>query len=48
LIRGLPPGAWTRVGTANKKPISVRALIYIIAGHERDHLGTLRARYGVE
>jgi hypothetical protein len=26
----------------------VRALIYIIAGHERDHLGTLKARYGVE
>ena len=47
LIRGFPPGAWTRIGTANGKPISVRALIYIIAGHERDHLGTLRARYGV-
>ncbi len=48
LIRGFPPGAWTRIGTANKNPISVRALIYIIAGHERDHLGTLKARYGVE
>jgi hypothetical protein len=47
LIRGFPPAAWTRIGTANGKPISVRALIYIIAGHERDHLGTLRARYGV-
>jgi hypothetical protein len=48
LIRGFPPGAWSRIGTANTKPISVRALIYIIAGHERDHLGTLKARYGVE
>jgi hypothetical protein len=48
LIRGFPPNAWTRIGTANKKPISVRALIYIIAGHERDHLGTLKARYGVD
>jgi hypothetical protein len=48
LIRGFPPGAWSRIGTANAKPISVRALIYIIAGHERDHLGTLKARYGVE
>ena len=48
LIRGFPPAAWTRSGTANNKPISVRALIYIIAGHERDHLGTLKARYGVE
>lgn len=45
--RGFPPGAWTRVGTANGKPISVRALIYITAGHELDHLGTLRQRYGV-
>lgn len=48
LIRGFPPGAWTRIGTANQNPISVRALIYIIAGHERDHLGTLKARYGIE
>jgi hypothetical protein len=48
LIRGLSLAAWTRIGTANGKLISVRALIYIIAGHERDHLGTLKARYGVE
>ncbi len=46
LVRGLPPAAWTRIGTANGKAISVRALIYIIAGHERHHLGTLRERYG--
>ena len=47
LLRGLPPTAWTRIGTANGKPISVRALVYITAGHERHHLGTLRERYGV-
>jgi len=47
LLRGLSPAAWTRMGTANGKPISVRALAYIIAGHERHHLGTLRERYGV-
>jgi hypothetical protein len=47
LARGFPPAAWTRIGTANGKAISVRALIYIAAGHERDHLGTLRERYGV-
>jgi hypothetical protein len=46
-VRGFPPAAWTRVGTANGKAISVRALIYIIAGHERHHLGTLRERYGL-
>jgi hypothetical protein len=48
LVRGLPPAAWRRIGTANGKAISVRALVYIIAGHERDHLGTLRGRYGVK
>ncbi|MGH7631963.1 MAG: DinB family protein [Gemmatimonadales bacterium] len=47
LVRGLPTAAWTRLGTANGKPISVRALVYIIAGHERHHLGTLRERYGL-
>lgn len=47
LVRGLPAAAWTRVGTANGKRISVRALVYIIAGHERHHLATLRERYGV-
>ncbi len=47
LVRGLPSAAWTRVGTANGKPISVRALVYITAGHERHHLATLRERYGV-
>ena len=47
LVRGFPPAAWTRIGTANGKAISVRALIYVIAGHERHHLGTLRERYGV-
>ncbi|HET8623795.1 MAG TPA: DinB family protein [Gemmatimonadales bacterium] len=47
LARGFPPEAWTRIGTANRKAISVRALLYIAAGHERDHLLTLRERYGV-
>jgi uncharacterized damage-inducible protein DinB len=48
LFRGLPPETWTRMGIANGKPISVRALIYIVSGHERHHLGTLRERYGVQ
>ncbi len=47
LVRSFPAAAWTRIGTANGKPISVRALVYIIAGHERHHLSTLRERYGV-
>jgi uncharacterized damage-inducible protein DinB len=36
-----------RRGKANGQPISVRALLYIIAGHERHHLGLLRERYSV-
>ena len=35
----------TRRGKANGKEISVRALMYIIAGHERHHVALLRERY---
>lgn len=34
-----------RRGTANKNPISVRALLYIIAGHHLHHDAVLRERY---
>jgi hypothetical protein len=47
LFRGLPAHVWTRLGTANEKPVSVRALAYIALGHERHHLRILRERYGV-
>jgi uncharacterized damage-inducible protein DinB len=36
-----------RRGRANGQPVSVRALLYIIAGHERHHLGLLRERYSI-
>lgn len=45
LLRHLPADAATRVGTASDKPVSVRALGWIIAGHERHHLGIIRERY---
>lgn len=47
LLRGLEPEAFTRTGTANNSPISVRALAYTIAGHERHHMQVLKERYGV-
>jgi hypothetical protein len=47
LFRHLPPAAWTRVGTANTHPVSVRALAFILAGHTNHHLGFLGERYGV-
>ncbi|HLR24324.1 MAG TPA: DinB family protein [Fodinibius sp.] len=36
-----------QAGTADGSDISVRALAYIIAGHERHHLRILEERYGV-
>jgi uncharacterized damage-inducible protein DinB len=38
----------TRSGKANGQPVSVRALIYIIAGHERHHVALIRERYLTE
>lgn len=34
-----------RHGTANQVEVSVRALLYILAGHERHHMNVLKARY---
>jgi DinB superfamily len=45
LLEGLPSDAWLRRGVANKNEVSVRALAYIIAGHELHHRQILRERY---
>jgi len=47
LFRHLPADAWTRRGTASGVPVSVRALAWIIVGHERHHLAILGERYGL-
>jgi uncharacterized damage-inducible protein DinB len=47
LFHHLPDEAWTRRGTASGAPVTVRALAWIIAGHERHHLAVLAERYGV-
>lgn len=47
LLRPLDDAALARRGAANGAEISVRALAYIIAGHERHHMSVLRERYGV-
>ena len=47
MVRGLAPDALARRGTANGAEISVRALLYIIAGHERHHVGLLKERYSL-
>jgi DinB superfamily len=45
LLRHLSPEAWARRGTASDNEITVRALAYIIAGHEAHHIRILRERY---
>jgi DinB superfamily len=45
LFRNLTPEGWSRSGIANRNTISVRALAWVIAGHERHHLSVLRERY---
>jgi uncharacterized damage-inducible protein DinB len=45
LFRSLDEEAWQRTGEANGQPVSVRAIAYIIAGHEAHHMGILRTRY---
>lgn len=46
-VNNLTDEALTRVGTANNVKISVRALVYIMAGHIEHHLGVLRDRYSL-
>ena len=47
MLRNLDETAWTRMGTANDAPVSVRALAFIMVGHVRHHMGVLRERYQV-
>lgn len=41
----LPDAATLRRGTASEKPISVRALIYMMGGHADTHIESLRTEY---
>ncbi|MEA2329642.1 MAG: hypothetical protein QOE68_4601 [Thermoanaerobaculia bacterium] len=45
MFRAFSEDAWKRVGTASDNPISVRAVAFIMLGHERHHLRILRERY---
>jgi hypothetical protein len=47
-IRRWEPEDWDRIGTANGKAVSARAIAYIMAGHVRHHVALLRERYGLE
>lgn len=47
LFENMADEAWDRMGTASNHPIGVRALAYIIAGHELHHMNLLRDAYAV-
>jgi uncharacterized damage-inducible protein DinB len=45
MLRGLSDEAWSRRGVASDNEVTVRAIAYIIAGHEAHHVQILRTRY---
>ncbi len=45
MFQNFPDKAWTRTGTASENLVSVRALAYMIAGHELHHVNILKERY---
>jgi hypothetical protein len=46
-FRRITPEIGMRTGVANGNPVSVRALLYSLLGHERRHVEILRQRYGI-
>jgi len=45
LFRSFGPEAWMRLGIASENQVSVRAIAYIIAGHELHHRRVLQEKY---
>jgi len=45
MFRGFDSDAWMRSGEASGNKMSVRALAYVIAGHEQHHRNVLREKY---
>jgi uncharacterized damage-inducible protein DinB len=45
LFKGLSQEAWDRRGKANEVEVSVRAIAWIIGGHELHHKGVIRSKY---
>ncbi|MGM2687427.1 DinB family protein [Bacillus cereus group sp. BceL004] len=45
LLKSLDKDTWLQKGNANKSEVTVRALAYIIAGHELHHLQIIKERY---
>jgi uncharacterized damage-inducible protein DinB len=47
LAQSLPDDAWDKSGIASETPVTVRALLYIIAGHCAHHSAVLAERYDI-
>lgn len=45
LFSGLPADAVGATGVANENPMSVRAIVWVVAGHERHHVTIMREKY---
>lgn len=47
MLERLDEVGWLCRGVANENEVSVRAIAFILAGHELHHVGILRDRYGL-
>ena len=48
LLRSLPAEAWENRGVASGHPVALRAIPWMIAGHERAHRAALKRDYGID
>lgn len=47
VLEAFDPAEWVRRGIANENTVSVRALAFIMAGHFRHHMESLKSKYGI-
>ena len=45
LLKAVPSNTLVRKGEASGSPMSVRAALYIIVGHEKHHCAVIKERY---
>ena len=47
LIAALDRTAWERMGAANDARLTPRNMLWVLMGHERHHIQTLKELYGI-
>jgi hypothetical protein len=45
MFKSFDETALNRSGTANKNKMTVRAILFMIAGHEKHHINVIKERY---